>query len=127
VRLVRVVADAAATEGRYALLEFAAARGDGQPAHLHRREDEVLLVLSGTLTVVVDGQSITLTGGDVARLPRDVPHRFAVSSDEARFLLGYLPGGFEAALRDAGRWTRDDDDLAALLAARGVEWIPAAW
>jgi quercetin dioxygenase-like cupin family protein len=127
VRLVRIVADAAATEGRYALLEFAAARGDGHPAHLHRREDELLLVLSGTLSVVVDGQSRTLTGGEAARLPRDVPHRFAVVSDEARFLVAYLPGGFEAALGDAGGWARDDDDLAALLAARGVDWIPAAW
>jgi quercetin dioxygenase-like cupin family protein len=126
-RLVRIVADAAATEGRYALLEFAAARGDGHPAHLHRGEDEILLVLSGTLTVVVDGRSITLTGGEVARLPRDVPHRFAVSSDEARFLIAHLPGGIEATLLGAGSWTRDDDDLAALLAARGVEWIPAAW
>jgi quercetin dioxygenase-like cupin family protein len=126
-RLVRVVADAAATEGRYGLLELAAARGDEHPAHLHRREDEVLLVLSGVVTVVLDGESMTLTAGELARLPRDVPHRFEISSDEARLLLAYLPGGLEAALQDGGSWARDDDDLAALLAARGVEWIPAAW
>ena len=32
--------------------------------------------------------------------PRDVPHTFTVSSDEARFLLVVEPAGFERFLRE---------------------------
>lgn len=119
-----VVAGGEATGGRYAVLEVEAARGAGHPAHLHRHEDELLVLLDGALEVVVDGEPTTLAAGGAARMPRGVPHRFEVASDEARFLLLYLPAGLEEV---TGAWSRDDDDLAALLAAGGVEWIPAGW
>jgi hypothetical protein len=41
-----VVASAAATGGRYALLEVVAARGVVHSPHVHRCEDEALLVAS---------------------------------------------------------------------------------
>jgi len=116
-----VVAGGAATGGRYALLEVAAAHGVIHPAHVHRHEDEALIVLSGSLAVAIGREEHRLVAGHLVRLPRGVPHRVAVSSGSARFLILYVPAGLEDLL---AAWARDDDDLAALLAVRGVEWVP---
>ncbi len=35
--------------------------------------------------------------------PRDVPHRFAVGSEEARMLVLVTPGGFERFFAEVGR------------------------
>jgi quercetin dioxygenase-like cupin family protein len=87
------------TGGRVAVTENWAPRGHGSPLHVHHNEDEWFYVLSGELTFWVDGQVITATGGSFVYGPRDVPHTFTVSSDEARFLLVIEPAGFENFLR----------------------------
>ena len=87
------------TGGRVAVTENWAPRGYGSPLHVHRNEDEWFYVLSGELTFWVDGQVITATEGSFVYGPRDVPHTFTVSSDDARFLLVVEPAGFENFLR----------------------------
>ena len=87
------------TGGRVAVTENWAPRGHGSPLHVHHNEDEWFYVLSGELTCWVDGQVITATEGSFVYGPRDVPHTFTVSSDEARFLLVIEPAGFENFLR----------------------------
>lgn len=76
-----------------------APRGHGSPLHVHRNEDEWFLVSEGELTFWVDGQTIVAGPGAFVFGPRDVPHTFAVTSDEARFLLGTQPGTFGGFLR----------------------------
>jgi quercetin dioxygenase-like cupin family protein len=87
------------TGGRVAVTENTAPRGHGSPLHVHHNEDEWFYVLSGELTFWVDGQVITATEGSFVYGPRDAPHTFTVSSDEARFLLVIEPAGFENFLR----------------------------
>jgi quercetin dioxygenase-like cupin family protein len=87
------------TGGRIAVIENTAPRGHGSPLHVHHNEDEWFYVLSGELTFWVDGQVITATEGSFVYGPRDLPHTFTVSSDEARFLLVIEPAGFENFLR----------------------------
>jgi quercetin dioxygenase-like cupin family protein len=87
------------TGGRVAVTENWAPRGHGSPLHVHHNEDEWFYVLAGELTFWVDGQVITATEGSFVYGPRDVPHTFTVSSDEARFLLVIEPAGFENFLR----------------------------
>jgi quercetin dioxygenase-like cupin family protein len=87
------------TGGRVAVIENLAPRGHGSPLHVHHNEDEWFYVLSGQLTFWVDGQVISATEGSFVYGPRDVPHTFTVSSDEARFLLVIEPAGFENFLR----------------------------
>jgi quercetin dioxygenase-like cupin family protein len=87
------------TGGRVAVTENWAPRGHGSPLHVHHNEDEWFYVLSGDLTFWVDGRVITATEGSFVYGPRDVPHTFTVSSDEARFLLVIEPAGFENFLR----------------------------
>jgi quercetin dioxygenase-like cupin family protein len=87
------------TGGRVAVTENWAPRGHGSPLHVHHNEDEWFYVLSGELTFWVDGRVTTATEGSFVYGPRDVPHTFTVSSDEARFLLVIEPAGFENFLR----------------------------
>jgi quercetin dioxygenase-like cupin family protein len=87
------------TGGRVAVTENWAPRGHGSPLHVHHQEDEWFYVLSGELTFWVDGRVTTATEGSFVYGPRDVPHTFTVTSDEARFLLVVEPAGLEDFIR----------------------------
>jgi quercetin dioxygenase-like cupin family protein len=93
--LSTIKASGAGTGGRVAVTENWAPRGHGSPLHVHHDEDEWFYVLSGELTFWVGGDVIVATEGSFVYGPRDVPHTFTVSSDEARFLLVIEPAGFE--------------------------------
>ena len=68
---------------------------DGPPLHVHRQRDEALYVLEGSVTAQIGDAAHELEKGDVAWLPRQVPHTFANLSDgPARVLALTLPGGF---------------------------------
>ena len=93
--LTTIKADGAETGGRVMVTEQLGPRGSGSPLHVHRNEDEWFYVLSGELTFWIDGDVTTATAGSFVYGPRDVPHTFTVSSDEAHFLLVIEPAGFE--------------------------------
>jgi uncharacterized RmlC-like cupin family protein len=81
------------------LTEQTAPRGSGSPLHVHHDEDEWFYVLEGELTIWVAGQTVVAPVGAFVFGPRDVPHTFIVSSDEARFLLVTQAAGFEGFIR----------------------------
>ena len=97
--LATVKASAETTGGRVAVIEHLAPRGSGSPLHVHHREDEWFYVLEGELTFWVGGEVIVAPAGSFVYGPRDIPHTFIVSSDEARFLLVAEPAGFEGFMR----------------------------
>ena len=97
--LCTIKSSAETTGGRVAVTENWALRGHGSPLHVHHQEDEWFYVFSGELTFLVDGQVITATEGSFVYGPRDVPHTFTVSSEEARFLLVVEPAGLEDFIR----------------------------
>jgi mannose-6-phosphate isomerase-like protein (cupin superfamily) len=49
--------------------------------HLHERTDNVMLVLSGTLEMIVDGERHILHENDMIFIPRGVAHSSASGSD----------------------------------------------
>lgn len=100
--LVTIKASGEDTGGRMAVVEHLSPRGSGSPLHVHRNEDESFYVLEGELTLWVDGQTIVAQAGSFVYGPRDVPHTFIVSSDEARFLLIAEPAGFDSFVRAVG-------------------------
>ena len=133
--LATVKASAETTGGRVAVIEHLAPRGSGSPLHVHRREDEWFYVIEGELTFWVGGEVIAAPAGSFVYGPRDVPHTFLVSSDEARFLLVTEPAGFEAFMR-AGAQTAerleippapteppDVEGLTRLAATYGIEIV----
>lgn len=100
--LVIAKATQATTGGRVAVLEHRAARGTGSPLHVHHDEDEWFYVIEGEVTFWVGGEVIVSPAGSFVYGPRDIPHTFIVSSDEAHFLLVAEPAGFDDFVRAVG-------------------------
>jgi len=99
--LATIKAASEATAGRVVVIEPLAPRGAGSPLHVHRSEDEWFYVLEGELTFWVGGRVVEAPAGSFVYGPRDVPHTFMVTSEQARFLLVAAPGGFDAFFRSA--------------------------
>jgi quercetin dioxygenase-like cupin family protein len=97
--LATVKCSAETTGGRVAVVEHLAPHGSGSPLHVHHREDEWFYVIDGELTFWVGGEVTVAPAGSFVFGPRDIPHTFIVSSDQARFLLVTEPAGFEAFMR----------------------------
>jgi len=97
--LTTIKADGSDTGDRVLVTEQLIPRGGGSPLHVHHNEDEWFYVLEGELTIWVGGQTVVADAGAFVFGPRDVPHTFVVSSDEARFLLVTEPSGFEGFIR----------------------------
>ncbi|MGZ4173695.1 MAG: quercetin 2,3-dioxygenase [Solirubrobacteraceae bacterium] len=97
--LATIKASSESTAGRVAVIEHHAPRGSGSPLHVHHNEDEWFYVTAGELTFWVGGQIIGAPAGSFVYGPRDIPHTFTVSSEEARFLLVLEPAGFEQFMR----------------------------
>jgi quercetin dioxygenase-like cupin family protein len=97
--LATIKSSSETTAGRVAVIEHLAPRGGGSPLHVHHNEDEWFYVIEGELTFWVGGQVITAPAGSFVYGPRDIPHTFIVSSEQARFLLVTEPAGFENFVR----------------------------
>ena len=133
--LTTIKADGAGTGGRMMLTEQTAPRGSGSPLHVHHNEDEWFYVLEGELTIWVAGQTVVAPAGSFVFGPRDVPHTFIVSSEEARFLLVTQAAGFEGFTRALGQPAErreipppateppDVDGLAKLAATFGLQIV----
>ena len=89
--------DGKSTHDAYSLFEYSVpAKTDGPPPHLHTREDESFICLSGRLDVTLGGEDFVLEMGDYLYLPRDVVHTFRNSSDaESRIISVVSPAGLE--------------------------------
>ncbi len=131
--LATIKSSAESSGGRVAVIEHLAPRGPASPLHVHRREDEWFYVIEGELTFWVGGETIAAPAGSFVYGPRDVPHTFSVSSEQARFLLVAEPAGFEDFMRSlsvpateltlppAGLAPPDPARLAAVAAEYGIE------
>ena len=100
--LVTIFSSAETTNGVVGATENLSPRGGGSPLHVHRREDEWFYVIEGELTFWVGGETIVAPAGTFVFGPRNVPHTFLVTSEEARFLLVVEPAGFEGFVRKVG-------------------------
>ncbi|MCB0829077.1 MAG: quercetin 2,3-dioxygenase [Solirubrobacterales bacterium] len=100
--LATIKSSAETTGGAVAVIEHLAPQGSGSPLHVHSREDEWFYVIDGELTFWVGGEVSAAPAGTFVFGPKGIPHTFAVSSEEARFLLVTEPAGFEAFMRAGG-------------------------
>jgi quercetin dioxygenase-like cupin family protein len=133
--LLTLKASGETTAGRVTIAEVLAPRGNGSPLHVHRREDEWFYVMEGEVTFAIGGEAVVAGAGAFVFGPRDVPHTFMVSSEEARFLLGTEPGAFSGFVRAVAEPAGgpvipppaaappDMDLLAATAAEYGIELL----
>ncbi|HEY9523409.1 MAG TPA: cupin domain-containing protein [Thermopolyspora sp.] len=98
-----VLLDGAATDGRLTIGRFRVSKGEAPPFHMHTREDEVFLLIKGSALVWSGDQEYELGEGGIVFLPRNVPHGYRITSDEADLLMIATPSGIEDMFRMAGR------------------------
>lgn len=100
--LCRVIADGRMTSGAFSIVEERARAGYMSPRHVHHREAETFLVLSGELEGWAAGECQRVTEGNLVYLPADVEHAFRIVSPSAHFLTLITPAGFESFFEDSG-------------------------
>jgi quercetin dioxygenase-like cupin family protein len=100
--LMTFLATAEDTQGRFALIEAVAKKGNAPPAHIHHREDEIFYVVEGEITANVGGETIKATPGTLVFLPRNVVHSFAIESEQVRMLVLLTPAGMEGWFKEFG-------------------------
>ena len=88
------------TQGKFALIEAVARKGNVPPPHIHHREEETFYVLEGEMTFSVGGQTIKATPGTMVCLPRDVAHSFVIDSEQGRVLILLTPAGLEGWFKE---------------------------
>ena len=99
-QLMTFLATAEDTQGKFALIEAVARRGNDPPPHIHQGEEETFYVLEGEMTFSVGGQTIKATPGTMVCLPREVAHSFVIDSEQVRMLILLTPAGFEGWFKE---------------------------
>ena len=118
--------DGKSTRDAYSLFEYAIpAQTDGPPPHVHTREDESFICLTGRLDVHLGGEDFVLEQGDYLFLPRDVVHAFRNPyGEESRVISVVSPAGLEQyyqALADLPTGPKDISVIQAVMADFGIE------
>ena len=80
--------------------------------HCHERQEEVYLVLEGTLTLLVEGEEQVLQPGELVRVAPAV-RRQLVNRGAERLVMLALGGTGEHAGRDGEAWTDWDSPHSA--------------
>jgi len=81
------------TGGAFLIFEDSLDAGKVTPLHRHPAADETFYMLEGEIVLHVDGEERQLRDGDIAVIPRGIPHAFKVTSAHARMLCLQTPGG----------------------------------
>ncbi len=114
--------------GRFALIEHTIPpRALAAPTHVHEREDEYSLVLSGRMGAQIGDDVVEAAAGELVVKPRGVPHAFWNAGDEETRVLEIIsPGGFsnffaEVAPQFAVEGEPDFAAVAAIQARYGLK------
>jgi quercetin dioxygenase-like cupin family protein len=99
--LMRLHATSAETGGALSVVEQRAPAGFSPPLHVHAREDAVVIVLEGSLTVQIGDERRRLGPSESAFLPRRVPHTFRADVP-SRIIEVTTPGGSDEFYADNG-------------------------
>jgi mannose-6-phosphate isomerase-like protein (cupin superfamily) len=94
--LVTVKATGKDTAGKVTVVEFLNPPGFAPPLHRHQQEDEMFLILDGSVTFYCDDQELPASPGDFVLLPAGLAHTFVVGLESPlRSLQITTPSGFE--------------------------------
>jgi mannose-6-phosphate isomerase-like protein (cupin superfamily) len=99
---VTILTTGAETDGRHDLVDCVLPAGSMTPLHLHTRYEERVYVISGSLTVWIGPDRLTVGPGEYYRIPLDVPHTVQAGSEDTRALLISSPAGFAELVARAG-------------------------
>jgi mannose-6-phosphate isomerase-like protein (cupin superfamily) len=117
------------TDGAVTVSRLHMGRTEAPPLHVHSREDESWVVLSGRVRFWVGSTSLETCDvheaepGAYIFVPRSVPHTLQPITSTAHILTINNPGALEGYFKGVGRTdtSRTADDIADLLAEYGVK------
>lgn len=78
--------------------------------HRHERQEEVYVVIEGTLTLVVEGEEHPLEAGKIARVGPEPKRQLTNPGDERVVILALGGHGEQHESRDALAWPSWDDE-----------------
>ena len=74
--------------------------GEGPPAHVHFKQEEILFIIEGLYEVTVADETAKAGPGSIVFIPRNIVHRFKnVGGITGRMLGWSLPGGQDHYLK----------------------------
>jgi quercetin dioxygenase-like cupin family protein len=97
-RLVDLRLTGAQTGDRISLVEVEMPAGSTTPLHRQPYDDETLYVLSGSLTVHLDGADRVVGPGGVVFIPRETPHAL-LATESTKIIIFGIPAGQERYFR----------------------------
>lgn len=126
--LVTFIATGEHTGGAFSLFETRTQPGGGVPTHIQQQEDESFYVLEGSYRFEIDGESVVVSAGGYAMVPRGTPHSFQNAGDtNARMLVQTVPGGYhEHFFAEAGDPVADAENPGEPAGAPDIDRIIAA-
>ncbi|MBY6134256.1 cupin domain-containing protein [Nocardioides marinus] len=84
------------SDGTLSIVDSLSPVGSGPPRHVHEKEDETFVILSGTCKIWIDGDETLAGPGQSVFIPRGTNHTFkVVGTEPSRHLVILTPGGFE--------------------------------
>lgn len=112
----KIILGAEQTGGAMSIVDSWSPAGSGPPRHVHAKEDETFVMISGTCKIWIEAEEFLAGPGESVFIPRGKNHTFRVVGDEpSRHLVILTPGGFEGFFADmaAGQF-RIPDDMPAI-------------
>lgn len=90
------------TNGAFGVVEAVLPPGiQGPPAHINTREVENIYVVDGTLTFVLNGDTVQAPAGSYVSIPPGVVHTWFNQEDTPVKAFGFVtPAGFETFFQD---------------------------
>jgi quercetin dioxygenase-like cupin family protein len=99
------------TEGRHSLMRIIVNRGAEPPAHTHSREDESYYILKGSIRYTIGEDVITVDEGEYVYLPKGLPHKFEILTEQAEVLMWISPAGLDQWFWDNSAPAPDGNQL----------------
>jgi quercetin dioxygenase-like cupin family protein len=89
------LANGGQTGQQFSLMYIDVQKGNEPPAHTHEREDESYYIIEGAIRFWVGDKVIDAKAGDFIHLPKNVPHRFELLTQNVKELMWMTPAGLE--------------------------------
>lgn len=88
----------------------------GPPRHVHHKEDETFVVITGKCKLWIEGLETIAGPGESVFIPRGTEHTFKIIGDKpCRHLIILTPGGFEGFFEDMAKGAfRIPEDMPAI-------------
>lgn len=113
----RIILSSHESGGTMSIVDSVGPSDSGPPRHIHDREDETFVILSGRCLFWLDGETFERGAGETVFIPRGREHTFrVVGGNPSRHLVILSPGGFEGFFLDMAKGNfRIPEDMDAVM------------